>query len=316
MMAEAPEAKTVVEEFLRRQREMYAGGDLAAVEELLAEDVVWHVPGTSPIAGNYCGREAVTGYFGIRRDLAGGAIRVTKGGEAHHEEALVQLADGRAELGGREVVWRTAGVYRVADGRSRRRGWYRSIRSTSIGSGARLVRRPSFTCSACAPRSARRARCSATHVCWSSSRPRSSNAGATASVHRMGASGSDRSLTVAAVNVRYLAPVRSDDELRIEVALDRLAQHSIQVHYDAFVGDTRIAEARLALCLPRQAVRRARLAARRNRQRLRRPQMRSLVLRGHPPPGLARRRPSHSASTSAKRSCARWRWRRATSTSP
>jgi hypothetical protein len=28
-MAEAPEANAVVEEFLRRQREMYAGGDLA-----------------------------------------------------------------------------------------------------------------------------------------------------------------------------------------------------------------------------------------------------------------------------------------------
>ena len=44
-MGKAPEAKAVVEEFLARQREMYAGGDLAAVEELLAEDVVWHVPG-------------------------------------------------------------------------------------------------------------------------------------------------------------------------------------------------------------------------------------------------------------------------------
>jgi hypothetical protein len=34
------EAKTVVEEFLWRQREMYAGGDLAPIDELLAEDVV------------------------------------------------------------------------------------------------------------------------------------------------------------------------------------------------------------------------------------------------------------------------------------
>lgn len=56
-MAGAPEAKAVGEEFLARQREMYASGDLAAVEELLAEDVVWHVPGTSPIAGDYRGRQ-------------------------------------------------------------------------------------------------------------------------------------------------------------------------------------------------------------------------------------------------------------------
>ena len=45
------------------------------------------------------------------------------------------------------------------------------------------------------------------------------------------------------MNVRYLAPVRSDDELRIEVALDRLTERSIQVHYDAFVEGTPVAEA-------------------------------------------------------------------------
>jgi ketosteroid isomerase-like protein len=52
-MAEAPEAKAVVEEVLTRQREIYAGGDLRRSRELLAEDIVWHVPGTSPIAGDY-----------------------------------------------------------------------------------------------------------------------------------------------------------------------------------------------------------------------------------------------------------------------
>ena len=65
-----PGAKAVVEEFLTRQREMYAGGNLAAVEELLAGDVLWHVPGTSLIAGDYRGRGAVTGYFRLRRELA------------------------------------------------------------------------------------------------------------------------------------------------------------------------------------------------------------------------------------------------------
>jgi len=55
--------------------------------------------------------------------------------------------------------------------------------------------------------------------------------------------GPDRRLTVAAVNVRYLAPIRFDDELGIEVSFDRITEHSIQVRYDAFVGSTRVAEA-------------------------------------------------------------------------
>lgn len=55
--------------------------------------------------------------------------------------------------------------------------------------------------------------------------------------------GPDRRLTVAAVKVSYLTPVRCDDELRIEVVFDRITDHSIQVHYCAFVDDARVAEA-------------------------------------------------------------------------
>jgi ketosteroid isomerase-like protein len=110
-------AKAIVDDFLARQRAMYAGGDVAPVEDLLAEDVVWHVPGTSPIAGDYRGRAAVLRYFRRRRELAGGAFAITRVAEAHHDEAVVQLADGRAMIGGDEVCWRTAGVYRVAGDR-------------------------------------------------------------------------------------------------------------------------------------------------------------------------------------------------------
>ena len=239
-MAEAPDAKPVVEEFLARQREMYAGGDLTTVEELLAEDVVWHVPGMSPIAGDYRGRESVSGYFRVRRELAGGTIRIAKGGEAHHEEALVQLADGRAPLGGREVVWRTAGVYRVADGRIAE-AWLVPIDQEHFDRAWAATRPAPFVyIQRVGPRE-----CAASALlghlrllelfeaafieCWRD---------------RFGhLDGADRRLTAAAVDVRYLAPVRSDDELRIEVALDRLTERSIQVHYDAFVDDARVAEA-------------------------------------------------------------------------
>jgi len=242
-MAESPETKQVVEEFLALQREMYAGGDLAAVEELLAEDVIWHVPGTSPIAGDYRGRAAVTGYFRLRRELAGGAIRITKGSEAHHDEALVQLADGHAPLGGREVAWRTAGVYRVADGRIAE-AWLVPLDSEHFDRAWAAARPAPFVYI----QRVRPQECAASTMlghprfleffeaafieCW---RERFGQLDATL--------GPDRRLTVAAVDVHYLAPVRSDDELRIGVVLDRFTEHSIQVHYDAFVEEARVAEA-------------------------------------------------------------------------
>src|SRR6185503_7566987 len=158
----------VVDRFLARQREMYAGGELAGVEELLADEVVWHVPGTSPIAGDHRGRDAVVAYFRRRRELAGGAMAVTKHGEAHHDEALVQLADGRAPLGGEDVVWRTAGVYRVAGGRIAE-AWLVPLDLEQFDRAwARTRPRPSSTPSACAPRTAPRARCSATRATSSS----------------------------------------------------------------------------------------------------------------------------------------------------
>jgi YbgC/YbaW family acyl-CoA thioester hydrolase len=243
-MAEAAEVKAVVDEFLARQRAMYAGGEVAPVEELLSEDVVWHVPGTSPIAGDYRGRDAVTEYFRVRRALAGGTIQVTKAGEVSHEEALVQLADGRAPLGGKDVVWRTAGVYRVADSRIAE-AWLVPLDQDRFDRTWAATRPAPFVYT----QRVRPQECAASTMLG---HPRFLEFFEAAFIEcwreRFGpfeeTLGPDRRLTVAAVNVRYLAPVRADDVLRVEVGLDRISEHSIQVHYDAFVEDERVAEGR------------------------------------------------------------------------
>lgn len=103
----------LVAELHRRQGEMYAGGSVDAVAELLAEDIVWHVPGTSPIAGDHRGIPRVIEYFERRRRLAGATMRMHPGELIADGEAVVQLVDGSAELGGETVEWRTTGVYRV-----------------------------------------------------------------------------------------------------------------------------------------------------------------------------------------------------------
>ena len=43
----------LVEELHRRQGAMYAGGAFEPGLELLAADIVWHVSGASPIAGDH-----------------------------------------------------------------------------------------------------------------------------------------------------------------------------------------------------------------------------------------------------------------------
>jgi ketosteroid isomerase-like protein len=75
------------------------------------------VPGTSPIAGDHRGHQAVAAYFELRRDLAGGTMLMHPGPLLADGDAVVQLVDGTAELGGEAVEWRTAGVYRIQAGR-------------------------------------------------------------------------------------------------------------------------------------------------------------------------------------------------------
>ena len=95
---------------------MYAGGPVEEVAALLAEDIVWHVPGTSPIAGDHRGRDAVLAYFERRRALADHTFVMHPKGVLEDGDAVVQLVDGEALIGGERRTWSTAGVYRVREG--------------------------------------------------------------------------------------------------------------------------------------------------------------------------------------------------------
>ena len=110
------------EEFARRQSAMYRGGDAGAVRELLAPDVVWHVPGVSAIAGDHRGRDAVMDYFERRRAIAGGAMAIVAGERLVSGDVVIQLADGEVERDGERLRWRTAGVYRL-DGERVAEAW-------------------------------------------------------------------------------------------------------------------------------------------------------------------------------------------------
>lgn len=114
----------LIEELHRRQAEMYAGGPVEPVAELLAEEVVWHVPGRNRIAGDHRGIEAVLEYFRRRRQLADETMRMHPGGVLRQGDGVAQFVEGRAVLDGEEVTWQTVGVYRVdGDGGHIREVW-------------------------------------------------------------------------------------------------------------------------------------------------------------------------------------------------
>jgi uncharacterized protein len=102
---------------------MYAGGSVDAVAELLAEDIVWHVPGTSPIAGDHRGVKEVIAYFELRRRLANSSMQMEPGEVLEAGDVVAQFVAGSAMLDGRRVSWQTVGVYRV----DVEHGWIREV---------------------------------------------------------------------------------------------------------------------------------------------------------------------------------------------
>jgi ketosteroid isomerase-like protein len=74
---------------LQRMRDGYdafAKGDVAVLQELMTDDIVWHVPGHSFLAGDYAGKEAVLGFFGRVMEATEGSFRA---------EPLTLLTDDR-----------------------------------------------------------------------------------------------------------------------------------------------------------------------------------------------------------------------------
>jgi len=57
-------------DLVRRGYQAFIAGDMEWMNQHLHENIVWHVPGTSSLAGDYHGREQVLGFFARSVQLA------------------------------------------------------------------------------------------------------------------------------------------------------------------------------------------------------------------------------------------------------
>jgi hypothetical protein len=98
------------------QNEYYGGGDDAALRLVLANEIVWTVPGASAIAGTYRGIDDVLRYFERRRAIASSTFQLQRLDVLVGEHSRVAaLVDGRATIGGIERIWSTVGLYDIID---------------------------------------------------------------------------------------------------------------------------------------------------------------------------------------------------------
>ena len=110
-MAEHPNAARIRDGYAA-----FAKGDFAVLNELFAEDLVWHDAGRNQTSGEYRGREAVFGFFGKLMEVTEGSFHIdlhTLLADDEHGVALVVITASRA---GRSVQVNEAHVFHMRDG--------------------------------------------------------------------------------------------------------------------------------------------------------------------------------------------------------
>lgn len=104
------------ERLLREEYEARARRDDSLLESLLAEDIVWHVPGSSSIAGTYRGKAEVMDYVRRRRSLVNETFHITVHDVLANDDHGFVVASGSVVREGVELQWRAHGLYRFEGG--------------------------------------------------------------------------------------------------------------------------------------------------------------------------------------------------------
>jgi ketosteroid isomerase-like protein len=95
----------------------FAKGDFAVLNDLFAEDLLWHVGGRNQLTGDYRGREAVYGFFGKLMEVTEGSYHVDLHAVFADDEHGVALVVSTASRGGRRIEVNEAHVVHLRDGK-------------------------------------------------------------------------------------------------------------------------------------------------------------------------------------------------------
>jgi ketosteroid isomerase-like protein len=111
-MAEHPNAARIRDGYAA-----FAKGDFAVLNDLLAEDVVWHQAGRSQLAGDYRGRDAVYEFFGRLLEVTQGTFGMALEAAFADDELGVAVVLASSSVDGQSVTAREAHIIRFRDGK-------------------------------------------------------------------------------------------------------------------------------------------------------------------------------------------------------
>ena len=105
-------------DLVRRGFEAFSAGDMATLDAIMADDVVWHSPGAGVIAGDFVGKPAVFGSFALipqETDAFSQEIHAILADDEH----AVALVNATATRRGNTATIAQIFVFHVEDGKAK-----------------------------------------------------------------------------------------------------------------------------------------------------------------------------------------------------
>jgi uncharacterized protein len=96
----------------------FGSGDVAAVLGMLDPSIEWHVPGRSPLSGDYKGHDEVVAFFTKSQELAAGTLSIEIDDMFAGGERVVVLCTVSAQRRGQQLSAAEIHVWRVIRGRA------------------------------------------------------------------------------------------------------------------------------------------------------------------------------------------------------
>jgi len=91
--------------------------EVEALIDLFADDIVWHFPGTSKLAGEHVGRDATLGVLGGYGDASGGTLQANLVDIMANDNRVTGWANDTATAGGRTLDINSIVIFTLRDGK-------------------------------------------------------------------------------------------------------------------------------------------------------------------------------------------------------
>jgi ketosteroid isomerase-like protein len=105
----------------RRTADAFRAGDRETLAALIHEDVIWHIPGSSLLAGDIDGRDALFRFFDRLREVTEGTFTIAEHDLLGSDEHVVALSTWSGVREGTPVSVGVVGVFHYRDGRQQER---------------------------------------------------------------------------------------------------------------------------------------------------------------------------------------------------